>query len=91
MLVKRLTCFCIFSDVLVYLMLKHIFLFVFVLFLHLRFTSSLISVSLPPDLQVYTADGSPQSRRNVSGETAHTLAVESCDRGMLFMFNSLKV
>lgn len=52
---------------------------------------ALISASLPPDLQVYTADGSLQSWRNVSGETAHTSAVESCDRGMLFMFNSLKV
>lgn len=52
---------------------------------------ALISASLPPRSQVYTADGSPWSWRNVSGETAHTLAAESCDRGMLFMRNSLKV
>lgn len=75
----------------IYLTLKLLFIFCFRLIPPLEIHSALISVSLPPDLQVYTGDGSPQSWRNVPAETARTLAVESCDKGMLFMFNRLKV
>lgn len=71
----------------VYLTFNQVFIFMFPQpstwdpLLHFAF----ISVSLPPDVQVYTARGSPQSRRNASGATARTCSGKSPRRNAVYV------